>query len=163
MSQTDSTPVPSKVSFRAADAADIAAVVAVLRASRLAFLPYAPPLRTLEEDLAWAGSTLIPAGGTTVALAGDRVVGVLAISREHDCGWIDQLYVDPGRVGQGIGSRLLAHALQALERPVRLYCFQQNLRARAFFERHGFQVLVYGDGRGNQERCPDVLYQLGPA
>jgi ribosomal protein S18 acetylase RimI-like enzyme len=77
--------------------------------------------------------------------------------------WIDQLYVMPGHTEQGIGSALLAHALAALEPPVRLYTFQANTRARSFYERHGFHAIAFSDGSANEERCPDVLYELGPS
>jgi ribosomal protein S18 acetylase RimI-like enzyme len=71
--------------------------------------------------------------------------------------------VAPGYTGQGIGTRMLVHALSMLEPPVRLYTFQANARARTFYERHGFKAIKFGDGRDNEERCPDVLYELGPA
>jgi putative addiction module component (TIGR02574 family) len=43
---------------------------------------------------------------------------------------------------------------------VRLYTFQANTRARSFWERHGFKAIAYSDGSTNEERCPDVLYEL---
>jgi hypothetical protein len=46
-----------------------------------------------------------------------------------------------------------------LEPPVRLYVFQANIRARQFYERHGFSAIDFGDGSLNEERCPDVLYE----
>jgi putative addiction module component (TIGR02574 family) len=33
-------------------------------------------------------------------------------------------------------------------------------RARSFWERHGFKAIAYSDGSTNEERCPDVLYEL---
>ncbi len=45
--------------------------------------------------------------------------------------------------------------------PVRLYTFQENHRARSFYERHGFKVIELTDGSANEERCPDVLYEYG--
>jgi ribosomal protein S18 acetylase RimI-like enzyme len=44
--------------------------------------------------------------------------------------------------------------------PVRLCTFQANVRARSFYERHGFKAIAFGDGNSNEERCPDVLYEL---
>jgi len=88
------------------------------------------------------------------------VVGVLATSSKPECGWIDQLYLMPDFVRQGIGTQLLMHALCALPRPVRLYTFQANARARSFYEQNGFVAVQFSDGSSNEENCPDVLYQL---
>ena len=66
----------------------------------------------------------------------------------------------PNHVGNGIGTLLLAHALKTLPSPVRLHTFQANHGARRFYERHGFTAIAFTDGQGNEERCPDVLYEL---
>lgn len=104
---------------------------------------------------------LIPSGGVTVACVDDGIVGVLAVAHESEVRWIDQLYIALGYTGRGIGSHLLKHALAALRPPVRLYTFQAKARACPFYERHGFEAIGFGDGSGNEERCPDVLYELG--
>jgi ribosomal protein S18 acetylase RimI-like enzyme len=103
-----------------------------------------------------------PAGGVTVAVRDAEVVGVgmMALSRDGQRGWIDQLYLHPSAVGQGIGSQFLARAKHDLGLPIRLYTFQDNTASRRFYERHGFQPLAFSDGRDNEERCPDVLYEL---
>jgi hypothetical protein len=46
------------------------------------------------------------------------------------------------------------------ERPdgLRLWTFASNLRAQRFYERHGFVEAQCTDGRGNEERAPDILY-----
>jgi RimJ/RimL family protein N-acetyltransferase len=146
--------------LREAAAADAGDIVRVLRSSRLASLPYAPPTHSEAADLEWVRQSLIPSGGVTVAAIEGRIVGVVAISRRAPFGWIDQLYIDPLFYGRGIGSQLLQSALASLPRPVRLYTLQRNRRARRFYERRGFRVLRLGDGRDNEERCPDVLYEL---
>ena len=84
---------------------------------------------------------------------------MLVVSCQAGVGWIDQLYVQPGWERRGVGSRLLAAALQSLPRPVRLYAFEQNHGARGFYERWGFVAIRFGDGTGNEERVPDVLYE----
>ena len=146
--------------LRAAVVADAVDVANVLQASRRGFLPYAPSAHSEPEVRRWVRDTLIPSGAVTVACAGSRVVGVLASSSTPGCGWIDQLYLMPDVVRQGIGSQLLKHALLALPRPVRLYTFQANTGARAFYERNGFVAVRFSDGRSNEEHCPDVLYEL---
>jgi ribosomal protein S18 acetylase RimI-like enzyme len=110
--------------------------------------------------LEWARVSLLPSGGVTVATIEDRIVGVLATRRGDDVSWIDHLYVHPEHCGRGVGSQLMKLALSSLRRPVRLYTFQENRRARRFYERLGFVAIRWGDGSENEERCPDVLYEL---
>ncbi|WP_431259031.1 N-acetyltransferase family protein [Roseateles chitinivorans] len=148
------------IALRPAIDEDASDVATVLMASRKAYLPFAPMAHTESEVRGWVRDVLVPSGDVTVACEDGRIVGVLATSRGDDAAWIEQLYLMPGWTGQGIGARLLVHALAILPRPVRLYTFQANAGARAFYERHGFEVLAYSDGQENEERCPDVLYEL---
>lgn len=56
--------------------------------------------------------------------------------------------------------RPLIAASQNRDGPVvRLYTFQANQGARRFHERHGFRVVGFGDGSGNEEGVPDPLYE----
>lgn len=114
---------------------------------------------TDEEVRGWIAEILIPGGDVYVAENHGQVVAMLAISRGASGGWIDQLYVKPGHAGQGIGQRLLRVAHTRLKPPVRLHTFQANTGARRFYERHGYRVVGLTDGAGNEERCPDVLYE----
>ena len=128
--------------------------------SRRCFIPYAPMAHSPSEVRQWVKHTLIPSRRVTVASASEAVVGTLATSYPEGVAWIDQLYVLPDFVGQGVGSLLLKHALESLSRPVRLYTFQANTGASKFYERHGFRAIEFTDGSANEERCPDVLYEL---
>jgi GNAT superfamily N-acetyltransferase len=148
------------VALRAATVEDAPSVAEVIRSSRKAFVPYAPLEHTDAEVDQWVLETLIPSGGVAVACVGVEIVGVLAMSRESNVGWIDQLYIAPRYVGQGMGSRLLDHAVATLGLPVRLHTFQANTRSRLFYERYGFKAVSLGDGSTNEEGCPDVLYEL---
>jgi ribosomal protein S18 acetylase RimI-like enzyme len=65
----------------------------------------------------------------------------------------------PGHTGQGVGAQLLQAAHGRLMPPIRLYTFQANTGARRFYERHGYKAIALTDGSGNEERCPDVLYE----
>ena len=87
------------------------------------------------------------------------MVAMMALSRDHNVGWIEQLYVHPLHVGHGIGTQLLERAKSELVPPIRLYTFQANTRASRFYERHGFQAIGYSDGTRNEEQCPDILYE----
>ena len=151
---------PMSVALRAATAEDAVHVAEVLLSSRKAFLPSASSAHTDAEVRQWVRDVLIPSGGVTVACSGASIVGVLATAREAGISWLNQLYLLPTHVGQGIGARLLDHAVSSLPLPVRLYTFQTNLRARSFYERHGFKAIEFTDGSANEERRPDVLYEL---
>ena len=88
------------------------------------------------------------------------VVAAIHVEQKGATSWITQMAVDPQFVGKGIGSLLLAHAMRTMPLPIRLYTFQANLGARRFYSRHGFVAIEFGDGPANEERCPDVLYEL---
>ena len=157
--------------LRAATLRDAGEVAGVMIESRRAFVAFAPMAHAEDDVRRWVRERLVPGGGVWVwgpPAQGDRaaqVVAMLACSQADGVAWIDHLYLRPGWTGQGIGERLrlLAHALAVLPRPLRLYTFQANAGARRFYERHGFRALALTDGQGNEERCPDVLYELGGA
>ena len=141
---------------------DAEALASVYLRSRRELVACAPLAHSDEEIRAWIRGRLIPAGRTTVALVGSEVVGLLAVSSKPDGSWIEQLYLIPERIGEGIGTVLLERALAELPPPIRLYTFQANARARRFYEARGFEAIAFGDGSHNEERCPDVLYEWRP-
>ena len=148
----------STVTVRAATADD--AVADTMLASRRAFLPYAPSAHREPDFRDWVRDGLLGSPGAFVAVSGVEVIGVIATSSSDGASWIDQFYLRPDAVGRGVGARMLAVALADLPGPVRLWTFQQNAGSRRFYERHGFEPVRTTDGRDNEERCPDVLYQL---
>ena len=148
------------IETRSAEPGDARDVVHVLRESRFRFIPYAPPAHSESDMLEWVKNQLIPSGGVTVAVVEESIVGVLAVEREGNVSWVNQLYVAPSHCGQGIGTQLLQQAVSMLQRPIRLYTFQANSRARHFYERFGFVPIEFSDGSTNEEQCPDVLYEL---
>jgi GNAT superfamily N-acetyltransferase len=145
--------------LRTATLADAAAVADVYLRSRKALVACAPLAHSDDDVREWIRTRLIPAGRATVAVVERQVVGLLAISTGAHAGWIEHLYVLPTWVGRGIGTRLLGLAQQMLPAPIRLYTFQENHRARRFYESRGFRAIAFGDGSGNEEKCPDVLYE----
>jgi GNAT superfamily N-acetyltransferase len=147
--------------IRSATADDAEHVAEVYLASRKAFLAFAPLKHSDQAVRRWIADRLVPAGGVTVAEDAERhrVVGMLTLARRDGMGWIDHLYVLPAAVGHGLGTRLLGHAKVTLGPPIRLYTFQANDGARRFYERCGFRAVAFGDGSGNEEGCPDVLYE----
>ena len=87
-----------------------------------------------------------------------RVVGMMVV----EPGELDQLYVAPDRLGEGIGRRLLDLAKERSPDGLTLYTFQVNDRARRFYERNGFVAEWFGDGAANEEGQPDVRYVWRP-
>jgi hypothetical protein len=87
------------VTVRPAAAQDAAIVAEVLCESRREALPYAPMAHAADEVRAWMADVLIPGGGVYVAETQSRVIAMLAISRDAEGSWIDQLYVRPGCTG----------------------------------------------------------------
>lgn len=153
-----------EATLRPASPGDAPRVAQLLIDTRARFMPYAPSAHSDDEVREWVATTLVPGGGVTVAQVDGRVLGAMATAREGGCSWIMQMAVDPAVVGRGLGSSLLAQALRDLPRPIRLYTFQANTGARRFYERHGFAAIEFSDGLANEERCPDVLYEIrGPA
>jgi GNAT superfamily N-acetyltransferase len=146
--------------LRPATADDAQRVARLLIDTRSTFMPYAPLAHPDEELKAWVARQLLPSGGVVVAETGGAVVAAMHTERADGVSWLTQMAVDPALVGKGIGSILLAHALRILPPPIRLYTFQANAGARRFYERHGFHAIEFTDGQANEERCPDVLYEL---
>ncbi len=152
-----------RLELRPATLDDADQVAEVFLRSRKELVPFAPLAHSDEEVRAWVPRGLISAGRTTVAVVDGAVVGFISVSTAEDCSWIAQLYLHPAWIGRGIGTRLLELARRELPPPIRLYTFQANERARAFYERRGFAVVKLTDGSGNEEKCPDVLYEWRPA
>ena len=144
---------------RSAILADADAVTQVLCESRRVFVSFAPMIHTPEEVRAWIIKTVIPGGNAYVATHASQIMAMLVVSYGKELSWIDQLYVKPGFTDQGIGAMLLRFAHSKLKPPIRLYTFQANTGARRFYQRHGYKAIEFTDGVGNEERCPDVLYE----
>lgn len=85
----------------------------------------------------------------------NRVIALLGLSDTM----VEQLYVRPEWIGRGVGSQLLELAKRRRPDGLELYCFAANGRARRFYERNGFVPVAFGDGSGNEEGQPDVLYR----
>jgi GNAT superfamily N-acetyltransferase len=141
--------------LRRALPSDAAAIAALHLAARREAMPYLPALHGDEEVRAWTRDTLLPRAEVWVAEIADRPVGYLALVDDI----LDHLYVGPGHQGQGIGSMLLAKAKALRPAGLRLYAFQRNRRARAFYEARGFSPVRLSDGAGNEEKEPDILYE----
>ena len=155
----------SAVLIRQAGIADVPVVARVFRASFRHTYPHFPELHTPEEDLHFFSATVFSQNSVYVAEATDsgarQIVGFIAFTSEM----VNQLYVLPDATGAGVGSALLAVALEQC-RPgdsLKLWTFQCNLKARNFYSKHGFAMVRATDGAENEERQPDILLEYKPA
>ena len=142
--------------LRPATAAD-APILAAVHIEAMRTLAFLPQLHTLDEANSWMAHEVLPTHQVWVAEMDGEVAGYIAFTDD----WINQLYVAPRRHGQGAGGALLAHVL-AEDRPKTLWTFQQNERARRFYEARGFRAVEFTDGEGNEEKTPDVRYLWEP-
>lgn len=143
------------ITIRRGTVDDAAAAADVFITSRRAAFPRIPRSVHTDEDVrAWFASVVMVERETWLAELEGRLVGVMVIRGA----FIDQLYVRPEAQRRGVGARLLAQAKRGRAR-LRLYTFEANEPARDFYEKHGFKAVAFGDGTGNEEGAPDVLYE----
>ena len=114
---------------------------------------YDTSLHSADEYRAFYRDEVIQKDKLWGAFEGEALRGFIALLP----GWIDHLYVEPALHRQGIGTSLVQLA-QAMHPELRLYTFQSNIRARAFYETHGFLIEEMTDGERNEEKLPDVTY-----
>jgi ribosomal protein S18 acetylase RimI-like enzyme len=81
-------------------------------------------------------------------------MGMLALCES----WIRQLTVFPSFQRQGVGTALLQKAREYSPVQLRLFTFQRNNAARAFYERNGFSVVAFGVSPAPESE-PDVEYR----
>jgi GNAT superfamily N-acetyltransferase len=148
---------PDGLTIRRAGPADAGAVADVYLAAFAATYDF-PLAHTDDQVRAWLAEEVVPRQETWVAEGRGGVVAMMVL----DDAMIDQLYVEPAWHGRGIGGRLVELAKERRPRGLDLYTFQVNARACRFYERHGFVAVALGDGSGNEERQPDVLYRWRP-
>jgi len=97
-------------------------------------------LHPVAEQAAYFESEVLPNNDIRLALSAGKLVGIVAASRVS----IAQLYVRVGFHRRGIGSRLLDWAKSQSGGSLWLYTFARNTVARAFYERHGFDIVACG-------------------
>lgn len=145
--------------LRRAGVADAPAAAALLLASRTAHLPWLPQVHPPQDVEHWMATVLVPTREVLLAEEGGSLRALMATHDDGAVRWIEQLYVAPGHTGRGIGTWLLQHAHGMLAPPIRLYTFEANAGARRLYERQGYAVIALGDGSGNEEGLPDLLYE----
>ena len=117
-------------------------------------MPYLPNLHTTAEIHDWFVRRVNQTPDAFwVVRSEQEIVGYMLLDGPS----LDDLYVHPDYQGRGIGSALLEKAKALSPQRLELSTFQQNVRARAFYEARSFQVTGCTDGR-NEEGVPDVQF-----
>jgi GNAT superfamily N-acetyltransferase len=133
--------------------ADADALAATFKAARMAAMPWLPELHSGAADRRYLADHLIGACDVFLVRREGTPVAFLALKGDL----VADLYVRPDAQGGGLGSALLEFAKSRRPSGLRLWVFQRNHGARAFYARHGFAEVRFTDGSGNEEHEPDVL------
>ena len=133
------------------DAGGIAAVFSL----SLRLLTFLPMLHTVEEDRQFIENVILKECEVIVAESDAGIVSFLARHGEE----IRLLYSHPDFIGSGAGSLLLDAVKKSGVAALELWCFQDNERARRFYEERGFRAVRFTDGQDNEEKVPDVRYR----
>ena len=138
--------------IRRATVDDVEEIVAIFEPS-FALLDFLPRLHTHEEHLAFftgcvREDEVYILGRGFAILHGD---------------WLGHLYVHPDEIGTGVGHALFEHVKTRRPDGFQFWVFQQNERARRFYEAHGAVAVEFTDGEGNEEKTPDVRYEWKPS
>jgi len=153
---------PGEPVLRQARTNDAAECAHVYLRSRAFGLPEVPTVHPVSEVRRWMADDVIGHSDVWVAEVDGVVAGLMVLSHERDGGWVDQMYLDPSWMGRGLGDRFVDLARRRCPGGLQLWTFQSNGPARRFWERHGFVEQESTDGRGNEERTPDVRYRWEP-
>ena len=109
---------------------------------------------TLDDARMFFREKILTACAVRVAEESGKLVGFIAVEPP----WIRQFSVFPEHQRRGIGTALLAKARECSPAELRLFTFQRNGKARAFYEKHGFHIVALGVSPA-PELEPDVEYR----
>jgi ribosomal protein S18 acetylase RimI-like enzyme len=147
---------PHDLTIRAFVEGDFDELVAKWHETNLVSYPYVAEQQkhTLADARAFFRNKLLPACEIWVATQSGQMLGVLAF----EAPWIRHFAIFPGHQRLGIGTALLHKARASSPAEIRLYTFQRNDKARAFYEKHGFSAVAFGVSPA-PELEPDVEYR----
>ena len=127
---------------RPARADELDSVAQVWHASASAADDAPPQMPTVQELRARIDAELAYGWELSVALVGDAVVGMLAVSKDERV--LDELYIAPSMQRKGVGKLLLRRAMEEMPTGFTLRTSAINVGARAFYERMGLRLLSEG-------------------
>jgi len=148
-------PGRSDVTIERADARDASEIASLYLASRTWALPYLRRVHSDADVRRWIEAVMLASGETWIARSNETIIGFMTL----DGAELEQLYLLPGHERRGVGSLLLDKAKQRSQAVLRLYTFQRNQAARAFYAARGFRILEMNDGSRNEEGEPDMLLE----
>ncbi len=154
------TEARSAFDIRPATADDATQIADVWLASWRATFDF-EPAHPDDDVRRWVREELLVEADNWVATDASHDEAVIALLGLSDT-MVEQLYVRPDWIGRGVGRALLDLAKRRRPHGLELYSFAANDRARRFYERNGFVPVAFGDGSGNEEGRPDVLYRWRP-
>ena len=147
---------PGEARIRTARGNDAGDIAEVYLRSRAFALPGIPVVHDAGSVRRWFADEVVGRSDTWVAEVDGVVVGMMVLDHARDGSWIEQLYLDPTWMGRGLGDRMMEIAVSRAHGALQLWTFEANGPARRFYARHGFVEVEHTDGRGNEERAPDV-------
>jgi GNAT superfamily N-acetyltransferase len=143
--------------LRRADQSEAETIGDLYWRAREAAVPAIPPsVHPRDDVLDYFATVMLPNREVWVAVEDGEIIGLLVL----EPGWVDHLYLEPSRTGEGIGGALLDHAKREQPSGLDLWAFRSNTGARRFYERHGFAAVAFTEG-DNEEGEPDVRYHWG--
>ena len=146
------------LTLRRATRADSVTLADIHIAARATAMSWLRVVHSVEETRWWMTQVVVPRLEVWVAERDGTTLGFLALQDE----WVEHLYIDPNAWRIGAGSMLLDHAKQRRPSGLKLWTFQRNALARAFYRKHGFAEVRETDGSVNEEREPDVMLEWKP-
>ena len=103
------------------------------------FPPEAYPYPRDAVHERWIAAVRDRKARTLIAVSGEESLGAACVTK----GWLQGLYVVPGRWGTGLAHALHDRALEEVRalgsRSCRLWVLEDNARARRFYERRGWR------------------------
>jgi putative acetyltransferase len=142
------------LTVRRATLADMPVLARLYRHTVRTSLPFLPELHTPQEDAWWFSERLFATNEIWLCEGEGEPAGYIAFRP----GFVEHLFIHPEAQGARLGVTLLELAKEA-SAELSLWTFQENARARRFYERHGFVAVTFTDGADNEEKMPDVLYR----
>lgn len=142
------------VSVRAARSQDMVACAEILNAW-IDETSWMPRIHARENVVKHYQREVAAERRTLVAVVDSAIAGFASLSRD---GFVTALYIERKFRRRGIGGLLLTRVKSELGRQARVWTFQANLPAQAFYARHGFVESNRTSG-DNEENLPDILLE----
>lgn len=119
-------------------------------------VPFLQPVHSYEQMLVFLRDVVVPQNEVYVALEVEEVRGFVAVAEDY----LNQLYVAVAAQRRGVGSTLLAKALERSPTRILSHPFQRSRPARAFYAKYGFKDMAFGlCAEYNDQLDVDILWK----